>query len=74
MINRYNFNAEYLKIRARHRFMKVKDNLNYEEFLTEVGIVQMGIFLNQMEFEATYKLCFTISFFPATLHFSSNIL
>ena len=36
--------------------MKVKDNLDVNEFLTEVGVVQLGIFSNQTEFDAIYQL------------------
>ena len=44
--------------------MKVKDNLDFDEFLAEVGVAQMGIFLNQAEFDAIYQLYSASSFFP----------
>ena len=34
-----------------------KNNLDFDEFLVEVGIAQMGIFSNQAEFDAIYQLC-----------------
>ena len=39
--------------------MKVKGNLDFDEFLAEVGVAQMRIFLNQAEFDAIYQLCYT---------------
>ena len=48
--------------------MKVKDNLDFDEFLAEVGVVHIGIFSNETEFDAIYQLCFTGSFFTTTLH------
>ena len=54
--------------------MKVKDNLDFDEFLAEVGAAQMGIFSNQAEFDAIYQLCSMSSFFPKTLHLSHNTI
>ena len=45
--------------------MKVKD---FDEFLAELGVAQMGIFSNQVEFDAIDQLCSMSSFFPTTLH------
>ena len=36
--------------------MKEKNNLDVNEFLTEVGVVQLGIFSNQKEFDAISQL------------------
>ena len=44
-------------------YMKVKDNLDFDEFLAEVGVAEMGIFSNQAEFDTIYQLCSTSSFF-----------
>ena len=54
--------------------MKVKDNLDFDEFLAEMWVTQMGILLNQAEFVAIYQLCSTSSFFPTTLHLSPNTI
>ena len=67
-----NFNAKFIKIRAvenRLRVMRLKD---FDEFLTEVGVAQMGIFFNQMEGDAIYQLYSTSLFFPTTLYLSPN--
>ena len=45
-------------------FMKIKANLDFDEFVTKVGEVQMGILSNQTEFDKIYQLCFATSFFP----------
>ena len=37
--------------------MKVKNNLDFDEFLAEVGVGQMGIFSNWAAFDAIYQLC-----------------
>ena len=50
--------------------MKLKDNLDFDGFLAEVGVAQMGIFSNQ----AIYQLWSTSSFFPTTLHLSPNTI
>ena len=52
--------------------MKVKDDLDFDEFLAEMGVSQMGIFSNQAEFVAIYQLCSSSLFFPTTLHLSPN--
>ena len=52
--------------------MKVKDNLDFDEFLAKTIVAQMGIFSNQAEFDAIYQLCSKSSFFPTTLHLSPN--
>ena len=39
--------------------MKVKDNLDFDEFHAEVGVAQIGIFSNQAKYDAIYQLCFT---------------
>ena len=52
--------------------MTIEDNLDFDEFLAEIGVAQMEIFSNQAEFEAIYQLCSTSSFFPTTLHLSPN--
>ena len=54
--------------------MKVKDNLDFDAFLTETMVAQMGIFSNQAEFDAIYQLCSKSSFFPTTLHLSPNTI
>ena len=41
----------------RRRLIKVKHNLDFDEFLAEVGVAQMGISSNQAEFDAIYQLC-----------------
>ena len=43
-----------VKIRAHRKlaqFMKVKDNLDFDEFLVEVGVSKIGNFSNPTEFE-----------------------
>ena len=52
--------------------MKVKDNLDFNEYLPELGVAQMGIFSIEAEFDAIYQLCSTSSFFTTTLHLSPN--
>ena len=42
--------------------MKIKDNLDVDEFLAEVGVAK--IFSNHAEFDAIYQLCSTSSFSP----------
>ena len=63
MINEYNINtiffSKFASTENRHRYMKVKGNLDFDEFLAEVGVAQMRIFLNQAEFDAIYQLCYT---------------
>ena len=54
--------------------MKVNDKLDFNEFLAEVGVAQMGTFSNQAEFDAIYQLCSTSSFFPTTLHLSPTTI
>ena len=54
----------------RHWLLKVKDNLDFDEFLAEVGVAQMDFFSNQAEFDAIYQLYSTSTFFPTTLHLS----
>ena len=54
--------------------MKIKYKLDFDEFLAEVGVAQMGIFSNQAEFCAIYQLCSTSSFFPTTLHLNPNTI
>ena len=58
----------------RRRFMKVKDNLDLDEFLTEVGVVKIEIFSNQTELDAIYQLGFTSSFFPTTHYLNPNTI
>ena len=35
-------------------FFKVKDNMDFDEFLTEIGVAQMDIFSNPAELDAIY--------------------
>ena len=75
--NEYNFNTKFHKIRVhetRRRFTKVKDNLDFDEFLAEVGVAQMRILFNQVEFDAIYQFYSTSPFFPKPLHLSPNII
>ena len=58
----------------QHQFMKVKDNLDFDELLAETMVAQMGIFSNQAEFDAIYQLCSKRSFVPTTLHLSLNTI
>ena len=51
----------------RYRFIKIKDSPNFDEFLSEVGVAQMGIFSNQTKYYAIYQLYSTSSFFLTTL-------
>ena len=77
MMNEYNFNTKFLKIwvhRKPCRYMKVKDNLVFDDFFAEVGVAQMGIFSNQAELDTIYQICSTSSFFPTTLHLSPNTI
>ena len=48
----------------RRRFIKLKENLDFDEFLAEVGVAQVGIFSNQAEFGAIHQLCSKSLFFP----------
>ena len=54
--------------------MKVKDNLDFDEFLAETMVAQMGIFSNQAEFDAIYQLCSKSSFIPTSLHLSPSTI
>ena len=36
--------------------MKVKDDLDFDQFLAEVGVAQMGIFSKKAEFDTIYQL------------------
>ena len=77
MINEYNFNTKFLKFGStenRRQYMKVKDNLDFDDFLAEVGVAQMGFFSNQAEFDAIYQFCSMSSFFPKTLHLGHNTI
>ena len=53
--------------------MKVKDNPDFDEFLAEVGVAQMRIFSNQVEFDAIYQFYSTSSFFSTTLHLTPTL-
>ena len=77
MINEYNCTTKFSKLGSTenlHRFMKVKDNLDFDEFLAEARVAQMGIFSNQAEYDAIFQLCSTISFFVTILHLSPNTI
>ena len=50
--------------------MKVKDNLDFGEFLAEVGVAQMEFFASQTQCDVIYQLYSTISF---CLHLSPKI-
>ena len=63
MINKYNFNTKFLKIRARRKPAQVY----------EVGVAQMGMFFNQTLCDAIYQLYCTSSFLQ-TIHLSSNTI
>ena len=53
--------------------MKVKYKVDFDEFLALLGIAQMGISSNQVEFDAVYRFCSTSSFFPTTLHLNPTL-
>ena len=58
----------------RRRFMKIKDDLDFDEFFAEVGVVQMGIFSNSTEFSAINQLCFPSLSFQTTVHLDHNTI
>ena len=49
----------------RRRFMKVKDYFDFDEFRAESGL--LGMFSNQTEYDAVYKLSSMSSVYPTTL-------
>ena len=56
IISTQNF-SKFVSTENWPRFMKVKNNLDFDEFLAEVGVGQMGIFSNWAAFDAIYQLC-----------------
>ena len=77
MINKYNFNTKCIEIRARRKPEQVYQSmgkLDFDQFLTEVKVVQTGSFSNRMEYGVIYQLCFTSSFFPTTFYLSFNTI
>ena len=75
MINKYYFNTKCINDRDHRnlrRFKRLKDNLDFDEFLVEMGVAQMGISSNQTECDAIHQLNSTSSFFPTTFHLSPN--
>ena len=44
--------------------MIAENNLDLDEFLTKVGVVQLGFFSNKSEYDVTYQSFWTSSFFP----------
>ena len=51
--------------------MKVNHNLDFDEFIAEVGVALMEIFCNQTEFYAIYQFCSANSFFPINSSFET---
>ena len=76
MINEYNFNTKFIKIWVPRKPAQVYESqsLDFDKFLVEVGIAQMGIFSNQAEFDVIYQLCSVSSFFPTTRHLGLNTI
>ena len=59
-------------VQNRSRFIKAEGNLDFSEFLSEAGIVQMVYFSNQTVYNVTNQLSLSSYFLPLTFHLSPN--
>ena len=54
--------------------MKAYNSLDYDEFIAEVRVAQIGSFSNQTEYDVMYQSYLTFSFFPAAFCLSGNFI
>ena len=54
--------------------MKAVGYLNFDDFFVEVGVIQIGYFSEQMEYDMIYQLSLTRSFFPTNFHSKLNTI
>ena len=61
-------------VEKRSRFMKSAGYMDFEELFVEVGVIQIGSFSKEMEYDMIYQLSLTISFFPTNFHSNLNTI
>ena len=67
IITKYDFHtniSHFESVEKRSRFMKSVGYLDFDEFFVEVGVIQIGSFSKQMEWDMIYQLSLSRSFFP----------
>ena len=66
--------SHFETIEKRSSFMKSVGDLDFDEFLVEVGVIQIGSFSKQMECDMIYHLSLTRSFFSTNFHSNLNTI
>ena len=66
--------SHFEPVEKRSRFMKAVGYLDCEEFFVEEGVIQIGSFSKQLEYDMINRLSLTISFVPTNFHSNLNTL
>ena len=66
--------SHFKPIEERSRFIKSVGYLDFDEFFVEVGVISIGSFSTQMEYDIIYQLSLTRSFFPRNFHSNLNTI
>ena len=64
--------SHFEPVEKRSRFMKSVGYPDLNEFFVEIGVIELGSFSKQMEYDIICQLSLTRSFFPTNFHSNLN--